>query len=117
MSDKSGNEQLRLHCGGCDLVHDADSAFVYGHPCPMCGWELALADGSVPTVGDESAMHQETLRQLAEVTAELDALAAHAERLTEALSREDLRDPLRARVEELEAEVRALRTYNQFSDL
>jgi hypothetical protein len=47
--------------------------------------------------GDAEATHQETLRQLAEVTAE--------------------RDALKRRVAELEAEVRSLKTYDHFSDL
>jgi hypothetical protein len=31
-----------LHCGGCDTDHKADTAFLFGRPCPLCGWELQL---------------------------------------------------------------------------
>lgn len=39
-----------LHCGGCDVDHESDSAFALGHPCPMCGWELLLAQTSAPVL-------------------------------------------------------------------
>jgi hypothetical protein len=47
------HERTYLHCGGCDMIHEADAAFVLGHPCPMCCWPLVAAE--VPAAYNPSA--------------------------------------------------------------
>jgi hypothetical protein len=37
------HDRAHLHCGGCDMIHEADAAFVLGQPCPMCAWPLVAA--------------------------------------------------------------------------
>jgi hypothetical protein len=62
------HERTYLHCGGCDMIHEADAAFVLGHPCPMCCWPLVAAE--VPAAYNPSAANVARAVERIKATAE-----------------------------------------------
>jgi pimeloyl-CoA synthetase len=94
------------------------------HPCRVCDQWTALRT-STGEVACREHGGKDAAELLAEVTVERDALrdaltiakTSQDHRLARIRELEGERDALKRRVEELEREVRSLKTYDQFSDL